>query len=209
MDNLKKRGRPKKSSITKKEIKDDIISEFSDIILHLPITMNDVTKKRVRKIIEKKKDNYNLQIIKFETPIIKVIDGNISIDNPTDVVCWWCTHNFETLPCFLPDKFIDGTFYVIGCFCSFNCAVSYNFNLNDYKTWERYSLINKMYNMIYKKNDIIHMAPPRETLKKFGGILSIEEFRSNASTCIKEFRLVFPPMIPIIPFIEERKHFVK
>lgn len=208
MDNSRKRGRPKKT-LQVKQIKEQIV-ETNDIILHLKITMDEINNEHPKRIKKGKKvNNYNLQVIKFETPIIKSINGNILIDNPTNVVCWWCTYNFDTIPCFLPEKYVDGVFYVIGCFCSFNCAVSYNLNLNDYKTWERYSLINKMYNLIHKKNELIQMAPPRETLKKFGGTISIEEFRTTSLTCIKEFRLVFPPMVPIIPFIEERKHYLK
>ena len=46
--------------------------------------------------------------------------------------------------------------------------------------FEKYSLLNLMYKKLYIRNFIkINLAPPRETLKMFGGYLSIEEFRES------------------------------
>ena len=49
----------------------------------------------------------------------------------------------------------------------------------------------------------IKLASPRLSLKKFGGRFSINEFRKNNSNYNKEFKLLLPPMISIIPAIEE------
>lgn len=64
-------------------------------------------------------------------------------------------------------------------------------------------MYKKLYNTNFSK---IEMAPPREALKMFGGYMSIEEFRDH---CIKQdraFQVVKPPMISIIPKIEENLH---
>ncbi len=63
--------------------------------------------------------------------------------------------------------------------------------------------MKKLYNKIHNKNEDIPLAPDRETLKKFGGPLTIEEFRLNNNICEKEYRFIMPPMISIIPYIEE------
>ena len=39
--------------------------------------------------------------------------------------------------------------------------------------------------------------------KKFGGRFTIEQYRENNSNYSKDYKLIVPPMISIIPFIEE------
>jgi hypothetical protein len=122
----------------------------------------------------------------------------------TNINCWWCCHCFDNTPCSLPYKYKKEKFYVKGIFCSFNCAASYNFSLNDEDIYERYSLLNLMYKKLYYRKFIkINLAPPRESLKIFGGYLSIEEFRENCLNNDKIFSLIDPPLISIIPKIEE------
>ena len=122
----------------------------------------------------------------------------------TNIYCWWCCHQFSDVPCSLPEYYKKDKFYVSGCFCSFNCCASYNFSKNDDEMWERYSLLNLMYKKLYNKNFVkINMAPPRETLKIFGGFLSIEEFREYSIRNDKTFNVIKPPLVAIIPKIEE------
>ena len=122
----------------------------------------------------------------------------------TNIHCWWCCHSFNDIPCALPEYYKKEKFHVNGCFCSFNCCSSYNFSRNDDAMWERYSLLNLMYKKLYNKNFVkINLAPPRETLKMFGGFLSIEEFREYSVRNDKSFNIIKPPLISIIPKIEE------
>jgi len=121
----------------------------------------------------------------------------------TDIACWWCCNTFENTPCSIPDRFHEDKFYVFGCFCSFNCAISYNIDLRDYRMWERCSLIHLLYKKIFGKDEIIKPAPPREALKMFGGPLSIEQFRTNSLNIYREYRIILPPMTSIVPLIEE------
>ena len=122
----------------------------------------------------------------------------------TSIYCWWCCHPFTCTPCAIPEYYKKEKFYVNGCFCSFNCAASYNFSKNDDNMWERYSLLNLMYKKLYDNKFVkINLAPPREILKIFGGYMSIEEFRENSYKNEKIFSVVKPPLISIIPKIEE------
>ena len=74
-----------------------------------------------------------------------------------------------------------------GCFCSFNCAIAYNLDLNDYKIWDRQSNIYQMKNKIDPLNKItIQPAPPRQTLHMFGGPYSISDFRKSFFILNKE-----------------------
>ena len=152
--------------------------------------------KNNNKIIKK-----NLRNILYE--FINANNTNIWPEK-TNIACWWCCHQFENIPCSLPQFYKREKFYVKGIFCSFNCAASYNFNNSDNDMYEKYSLLNLMYKKLYNKNFVkINLAPPRETLKMFGGYLSIEEFRENALENNKLFNVISPPLISIIPKIEE------
>jgi hypothetical protein len=160
---------------------------------------NNNSKKdddKINKVIKK-----NLKNILYE-----FINANNEKTWPesTNTYCWWCCHSFTNTPCSLPEYYKKEKFYVSGCFCSFNCTASYNFSKNDDDVWERFSLLNLMYKKLYNHKFIkINLAPPRETLKIFGGYMSIEEFREAALKNDKSFSVIKPPLISIIPKIEE------
>ena len=168
----------------------------------------DLLIKKLREDSSKKSSNiFDSEVQKdLRVHIIdmKFIDSNTNklIENKkTDVSCWWCTYQFESYPCFIPEKFYNEKYYVFGCFCSFNCASSYNLNMNDYKVMERYALLKKLY--IQNADKKSKLAPPKEVLKKYGGIVEIEEYRKNFTVCDKEFRMTLPPLMAINNIIEE------
>lgn len=126
--------------------------------------------------------------------------------NQTPIYCFWCCHPFENQPCALPYKYLNGKFSVYGTFCCPECAASYNFNqhIDSNKKWERYSLLNQLYRKILGNQDLsIKMASPRETLEIFGGPLSIVQFRSLNENYNKKLIINYPPLISIIPQVEE------
>lgn len=98
-----------------------------------------------------------------------------------DVCCWWCCHPFEGAPCTLPIKYdpLRKRFTFCGLFCSWNCVKAYNFERSDYKRYYCSTLISLLIGQIYgiPKALGIKPAPPRQTLKMFGGYLEIHEFR--------------------------------
>jgi len=160
------------------------------------------------KFIENENDVKQNKIIKknLRNILYEFINANNDKVWPesTNINCWWCCHQFTNTPCSLPEYYKKDKFYVSGCFCSFNCTASYNFNRNDDNMWERFSLLNLMYKKLYNTKFVkISLAPPRETLKMFGGYLSIEEFRENLLRTDKTFSVVKPPLVSIIPKIEE------
>jgi hypothetical protein len=175
---------------------------------------NEINEKN--KTIRKLKDELlscKTALMEYTSTSAKEVKVNISnmclIDNSTkqniivektDIKCWWCTYSFENVPVFLPDRYSDSNYYVFGCFCSVNCAASYNLlYLNDNKINERYSLLKKIYNI-----ENIQLAPKKEILITYGGNKSIEEFRQYNKYITKKYRYILPPMIAIIPLIEEK-----
>jgi hypothetical protein len=62
-----------------------------------------------------------------------------------------------------------------------------------------------MLNGIYKSSceNGVKFAPSKLCLKKFGGRLTIEQFRNIISSNKKELKIIIPPLISIIPNVEE------
>lgn len=146
--------------------------------------------------------NKNIKIVPVLNDFIKYNDTK-SMPEKTNICCYWDTEQFETQPLGMPEKKLGDTFFVKGCFCSFNCMASYNFSLNDDKVWERYALINLMYKMMYNLNQNfkVDLAPPRESLIKFGGIYEINKFRELSLE--KSIKVLSFPIINIQSYLEE------
>ena len=65
-----------------------------------------------------------------------------------NIRCNWCFHNCDDNNIFkLPYNIVNNDFNLYGNFCCPECAVAFNFNeLNDEYVWERYALLNYLYN---------------------------------------------------------------
>lgn len=121
----------------------------------------------------------------------------------TSIACYWCCHRFNNAPIGVPINYNDGVFEVYGCFCSTNCAAAYNFNenTNQDEMWERYHLLN----LLSRKMEgvpIVKSAPPRLSLKIFGGHLDIDTFRAH-SHGNRFVNINFPPMTSVTQQLEE------
>jgi hypothetical protein len=145
---------------------------------------------------ENKKTLINIGLINFTDNKLVIVDN-------TNICCWWCTYNFDSLPCFLPEKFTNNKYYVFGVFCSFSCMFAYNEDMNDFRKQTRNSLIKKLYKDIFGFDCNIKHAGPREILEKFGGIVKIEAFRDSKSICNKIHKINIPPTIPLLSYYEE------
>ena len=173
-----------------------------------------IPKKRGRKpkkkvVVEDTKnqskitDNLIVKLNQFKEEISSIEPFNAEEKNMNEMqvnkseVCWNCCHNFHSLIYGIPVKYIDGIFYIYGDFCSLECCARYtvdNFPRNNY---EIISLINLYSNkMCELKDKKVEIAPNRLLLKKFGGNLTIEEYRSNFSNNnVHDIKI--PPILPI------------
>jgi hypothetical protein len=226
----KKRGRKPKNYfniVPKMEdtinVIDNTNSEDEKIIFHLPITINEINSYD--------NDNNNLSIfIKSELDITTkndIIDSdssefrsseslekvylNKSINNinthnlnfTSNTKCWWCKNTFTTPSIQLPEDYYNNIFYCIGHFCSYNCALAYNLDQNDFVTSKRTSLLNLIYNKTYSEYNKIIVAPHWITLQEYGGNLTINEFRENSINNTKEYVVLHPPIVSRQMQIEE------
>jgi hypothetical protein len=145
-----------------------------------------------------------ISVFKMLTDLLRTEDGKQVVVEKTKLVCWWDSEQFDTPPCFLPEKFIDGKFHIVGNFCSKECAAAYNISLDDYKVGERKSLQIKCHNMVHPTNQIsdIDCAPPWQFHEKYGGIYNTDEFRNKNTLNKVEHRYIMPPMVTIVPYLE-------
>ena len=165
--------------------------------------LNDEIKQLKEGLIDIK-SNFNKKIYESK---VNFLNKNTNLwDETTNILCWWCCHKFDNIPIGIPEYIITSknTFYLYGCFCSFNCMMAYNLDVNDNKVWERQSNIYQLKNKIDPDNNIsIHPALPRQILNIFGGPLNIKEYRETFFLLNIEYRYILPPMISINCIFEE------
>ena len=121
----------------------------------------------------------------------------------TDICCWWCCHKFDTIPIGMP-LYYNGVlqkFNVKGVFCSFSCVMAYNKD----KKLHKDDLIKYLYRKLtgtLTLDTTLTPAPPRCSLKIFGGELTIEQFR-NGFQENKIYKMIEYPMFISKDYIEE------
>jgi len=139
------------------------------------------TKKYVSDFTESIKEQ-SIKRLRVITCCKNVVKDN-EWPSQCDICCWWCCHRFENIPCTIPTKYdsLRKRFTFMGIFCSWNCAKAYNFNMSDHLKMERSQLITFLVQQLYGIEHAISIkaAPPRETLKMFGGYLDIQEYRNR------------------------------
>lgn len=112
--------------------------------------------------------------------------------------CFWCCHSFPWKPTVLPISYdaYENMYTCEGHFCSPECALASLYaepNLSDVARWTRHALLADMYRVLYKKRDLIP-APPRATLRLFGGPLGIDQFREHTSFHEEMVSVQLPPL---------------
>ncbi len=122
-------------------------------------------------------------------------DGNICQHNSNiSDICWNCCHNFDNMITGLPFKYVNNIFYTIGDFCSLECASRYAYENYKDNIYEIINIINLYNNIKYNDQSKIQLALSKLTLKKFGGNLTIEEYRKNFNN---SYNVDIPIVIPI------------
>ena len=98
-----------------------------------------------------------------------------------DSVCWWCTYPFDSVPICVPFKYEEkkSKFYLEGYFCSWQCGKAYVLDKNSADKFNQCTLITLLHKRMSGKISSIKAAPSRFNLQKFGGNLTIEQFRQN------------------------------
>jgi hypothetical protein len=131
---------------------------------------------------------------------------NMRVPEKTDIACFWCTHEFDNKPCFLPTKEEGGVYHIYGNFCTPQCALSYLLeeHLDSHVRWERMALLHRIYRPQGKPGCRLYPSPPRDSLKKFGGVYTYEQFRRVVSDNKVRVDIQIPPMVSILGTLDTK-----
>ena len=192
------------------------------IIAHLPINHSEIICNKQLNDIFIKSESNDIKIVEYSNDKeIKILKNKI--DELTEKLkkyekksktcvhilsnnkskCWWCAHDYDTPTIELPEHYYNGTFYNNGNFCSYNCAMAYNIDINDENISKRNSLLNLQYIKTYNTYLPITPAPSWKILKDFGGSIDIEEFRNNFIINQVNYLYLKPPIISRISYVEK------
>jgi hypothetical protein len=138
---------------------------------------------------------------------IKNMSYNLQNNNISDKKsdCFWCTCSFDNPPIYIPKHKINNTYQCYGCFCSPECATAFLFKeaIDTSTRFERYYLLNHIYNKVFNYTKNIKPAPdPFYTLNKYYGSLTIQEYRR----LFKSERLLIvvdKPLSRVLPELHE------
>lgn len=142
---------------------------------------------------------------RFTTDLLKSIFNKIQRDAQYSphTSCFWCCHGFEWDAFVLPISY-DAYQHVYSCegyFCSPECALAYLYadnRLTDSTRWNRHAMLNFLYSDLYT-NSQLSPAPPRTTLRMFGGPLDIEQYRAYVSGANELVMSELPPIRVLFP----------
>jgi len=129
-------------------------------------------------------------------------EGNLCFIEETAInkVCWNCCYDIKLMVSY-PIKYTNGTFHTNGDFCSYECAARYIFDTYNYKSlWEKYTLLNLLYNKNHNTSVKVKIAPSRLRLNKFGGDLKYEEYiNQSAHNMVSD--VYIPPHMIHVPHV--------
>ena len=192
---------PRKLEITKLE-KPDISTTIATTAITTTNITNTSAVATTTTITPSEIDYYNLK----STLLVQFKDSAEvkSIPQTSDVACFWCCHTFTNRPVVLPMRDTGEHLQVTGNFCSPECACSYLFDMrqDSHTRWEQLALLYRVYGEACQGK--IQPAPARNTLKLFGGGLSISEYRSLIQSHKVRIDIHLPPMVSILATMDTK-----
>lgn len=140
------------------------------------------------------------------TLLVQFANSKTSKELPTEtsLSCFWCCEPFEGRPCIIPTHIVEQTWYVYGNFCTPQCCMAYLLSevLDSHTRWERIALLNRLYSA--QTNGRIYPAPSRETLQRFGGPISVTDFRELCEKQRIRVDIHMPPMVSILASMDTK-----
>jgi hypothetical protein len=213
MEKSRRGRRPKNQQASFKTTEGYNINVDTPIIAHLPIDLSEVMNEQVDDIfikndsndveikqLKRKIEELNSKLCKYEKqnkPSVIICENNCTSK------CWWDREYFNTPVVEMPEAYLNGQFMCSGKFCSWECMMAYNIDINDENITKRTSLIHLMYKKTYGNFKTILPAPSWKILEHNGGVTSIEDFRLNLTLNDIEYTYIKPPMISRISYIEK------
>jgi hypothetical protein len=122
----------------------------------------------------------------------------------SSAACFWCCETFEGRPCVIPSFISDNTWHVYGNYCTPQCALAYllSESIDTHTRWERIALLNRLYADSFEGR--IYPAPSRESLQRFGGPVSAEDYRAMSIQQRVRVDIHLPPMVSILASMDTK-----
>lgn len=195
----------------------------SDVSVKLGAMANLV--KSIEKKPERKRDKQDRNLL-INAGIKRTVSTAIHITgdswpSTSPYACMNDCHTFDTTPVGIPYNIINNKIYCYGNFCSYNCAKRYLCPMTDDEDdmasmqacndlyvgdehGDKLQLLELLYHMETNApiDESIKKAPKRLVLKKFGGTLTIEEYRASFHSN-KSFHIFKMPIVSMGYQIEE------
>jgi hypothetical protein len=126
------------------------------------------------------------------------------LPSETSLACFWCCEEFPGKPCVIPMRIVEKVWHVYGNFCTPQCCMAYLLSelLDAHVRWERIALLSRLYGNQF--NGRIYPAPSRESLQRFGGPISITDFRSICDSQRVRVDIHYPPMVSILASMDTK-----
>ena len=212
-DNLLSLDKLKKSNILQPQEEADTVKEFEpyeSILKNYKNIGNSTTEGKLREtnnnIAPVTSTEFKPKELEIKDRMVPDIYTSDIWPRFTDIHCWWCCFEFDTVPIPTPVKLgIDNKLYVKGCFCSFNCMKSFSYEKKMNNEYLITYLLNKMIERDtngMKSYRHIKKAPDRYFLRIFGGPMSIETFRKNFIDSVS-YNILPYPVYHIPDYIEK------
>jgi hypothetical protein len=168
-------------------------------------TANEVSEvKEVKEVKEVNKAQEEIKVFRTMDIMLEyhVANETKTLPESVDAACFWCAGCFEGRPVVLPSLEEYGAYKVYGNFCTLSCALSslLNEQVDPQVRWERQALLHRM----YSQSESIHPAPPRESLRFFGGTLSYEQYRGIIEKKKIRIDTNLPPVISILATLDTK-----
>jgi hypothetical protein len=130
--------------------------------------------------------------------------GLMEVPDETEVACFWCAHQFESRPVFIPYDEKKGVWHVYGNFCSPECALAHCLDEKEdtHMRWEKIALLHRLYAPVVGGR--IYPAPSRLVLKTFGGALTIEDYRATVRRRSVRVDIHYPPMVSLLATMDTK-----
>jgi hypothetical protein len=140
------------------------------------------------------------------TLLVQFKSSNSTRELPTSstAACFWCCETFEGRPCVIPSFISNDTWHVYGNYCTPQCALAYllSESIDTHTRWERIALLNRLYADSFEGR--IYPAPSRESLQRFGGPISREEYRTMSIQQRVRVDITLPPMVSILASMDTK-----
>lgn len=198
---------PKKKVVKEKEPVNEIQEEDVRLTENTTIKLS-ITDSQIDNVVNSEKDT-DIEPTAYEPRNIFVHESEmLPLNNDISgkhICCMNCTYQIEGQQYSIPMMFNENTKQLsnFGYFCSLQCASRYNYEKNNKS--ERFGEINSYINMIAHTNDIkevIRPAPSKDVLTRYGGTLSIEDYRQKHITGERTYMLNIQPMSMVKTSVE-------